>query len=63
MEMKALFPKLIWGFFLGLIGLVFGFIGGELFAVIGIAPTIPWTAIFTFLGGLVGFLAGWIGLE
>jgi hypothetical protein len=55
---KELVEKLFKAIFLGLIGLVFGFVAGGLFADIGIATYIPWTEILTFLGGIAGFFVG-----
>jgi hypothetical protein len=57
---KALVEKVFKAIFLGMIGLVFGFMAGELFADIGIASYIPWSEIMTFLGGIAGFFLGFI---
>jgi len=55
---KLLLAKLFKSIFLGMIGLVFGFTAGSLFADIGIASYIPWSEIMTFLGGIAGFFLG-----
>ena len=60
---KALIYTLMNAVFLGLVGLVFGNIAGGLFTDIGIANTIPWTEILTFLGGLSGFILGLVDEE
>lgn len=60
---KTLVEKLFKSIFLGMIGLVFGFTAGSLFADIGIATYIPWTEILTFLGGIAGFFVGWADEE
>lgn len=60
---KALVEKMFKAIFLGLIGLVFGFTAGNLFADIGIASYIPWTEILTFFGGIAGFFVGFVDEE
>jgi hypothetical protein len=60
---KVLIYKLMKAIFLGLIGLVFGNIAGQLFTDIGIATSILWTEIMTFLGGVAGFFLGFADEE
>ena len=57
---KALVEKVFKAIFLGMIGLVFGYMAGALFGDIGIASYIPWEEIMTFLGGLAGFFLGFV---
>jgi len=54
-----LFKKLPKAFLGMLIGIVFGGIGGALFADVGFASYLAWEEILIFLGALFGFIVGW----
>ena len=55
---KNLFPKLIGGLFLAMIGIVFGYFAGGIFIGMDITTYLPWQEFLTFLGGIIGFLLG-----
>ena len=55
---KELFPKLLGGLFLGMIGIVLGHFTGMIFEGMNILTNLPWFQFLAWLGGLVGFLIG-----
>ena len=55
---NTLFPKLIGGTFLAMIGLVVGTFAGGIWENMGILSNLPWLEFLQFLGAICGFLLG-----
>ena len=55
---STLFPKLIGGIFLAMIGIVVGYFSGGIFENMSILTNLPWQEFLTFLGAICGFLLG-----
>lgn len=55
---STIFPKLISGIFLGMIGIVFGHFAGVIFEGMSILTNLPWVEFLAFLGAISGFVLG-----
>ena len=55
---STLFPKILSGIFLAMLGIVFGNFSGVIFEGMNILTNLPWMEMLTFLGAITGFVLG-----